>query len=277
MTKAAVRLHLSQPTVSAQLSKLRELFEDPLLLPAQRGMTPTAKALELYLPLQQALNQVRETLTTHQNFEPSKTQLTLKIACTDYMHATLGLSIINTLKYQAPYMKIALCSLEPARLETQMAAGHIDLALMSPNDAPSVLRCKHLYIENYVLIGRNNHPHLFEGMRLENYVQLSHVVVSLDGGQFATDIDKALKMLGYARHVALSVNSFLLIPEIVATSDLVALVPKRLVAKRKNLTVVTSPINSTEFDISMLWHERNHSHSAHHWIREAISQLSINT
>src|SRR3954466_3372243 len=62
VTRAAARLHLSQPAVSAQLNRLRKLFDDPLLIPAQRGMTPTAKALELLEPLRQALDQVRTTV-----------------------------------------------------------------------------------------------------------------------------------------------------------------------------------------------------------------------
>ncbi|MDT9110933.1 LysR family transcriptional regulator, partial [Escherichia coli] len=69
VTRAAARLHLSQPAVSAQLSRLRDVFNDPLLIPAQRGMTPTVKALELLVPLRQALDQVRATVTTHLNFE----------------------------------------------------------------------------------------------------------------------------------------------------------------------------------------------------------------
>src|SRR6266436_6638311 len=72
VTKAATRLHLSQPAVSAQLSRLRDLFDDPLLVPARRGMTPTAKALELLGPLRKALDQLRETLQTHKDFSPFK-------------------------------------------------------------------------------------------------------------------------------------------------------------------------------------------------------------
>jgi DNA-binding transcriptional LysR family regulator len=65
VTKAASRLHLSQPAVSAQLSRLRDLFDDPLLIPAQRGMTPSAKAVELLDPLRQALDQVRAAVLSH--------------------------------------------------------------------------------------------------------------------------------------------------------------------------------------------------------------------
>ena len=81
VTKAAARLHLSQPAVSAQLNRLREVFDDPLLIPAHRGMLPTAKAVQLLEPLRQAMNQVRSALETHRNFEPGKARLTVAIAC----------------------------------------------------------------------------------------------------------------------------------------------------------------------------------------------------
>src|SRR5688572_18750280 len=72
VTRAASRLHLSQPAVSAQLARLRQIFDDPLLIPVQRGMTPTAKALELLAPLRQALDQVRATVANHQDFDPAR-------------------------------------------------------------------------------------------------------------------------------------------------------------------------------------------------------------
>ena len=71
VTRAATRLHLSQPAVSAQLNRLRDMFDDPLLVPAHRGMTTTAKALALFEQLRPGLDAVRGTLASHQNFDPA--------------------------------------------------------------------------------------------------------------------------------------------------------------------------------------------------------------
>lgn len=271
VTKAAARLHLSQPTVSTQLSRLRDMFNDPLLIPAHRGMVPTAKALELRSPLRLALDQVRDTLTAHQHFDPTEAKLTVTIACTDYLQAVIGLSIIKELRRQAPSIRVAIRNLEPPRLEAQMACGEVDLALMTPEEAPPALRARQLYDEVYVLVGRPDHPHISDRMTIEDYVQLEHVVVSLSGGNFSTPVDQVLKRLGYTRNVVLSVASFLFIPEIVAESHLVALVPRRLVAGRIDLKLVDPPtIISTGFTVGMVWHERNHGHSAHRWVREQI-------
>jgi DNA-binding transcriptional LysR family regulator len=270
VTRAAARLHLSQPAVSTQLSRLRDMFNDPLLIPAHRGMVPTAKALELRSPLRLALDQVRDTLTAHQHFDPTEAKLTVTIACTDYLQAVIGLSIIKELRRQAPSIRVAIRNLEPSRLEAQMACGEVDLALMTPEEAPPALRARQLYDEVYVLVGRPDHPHISDRMTIEDYVQLEHVVVSLSGGNFSTPVDQVLKTLGYTRNVVLSVASFLFIPEIVAESHLVALVPRRLVAGRTDLKLVDPPTISTGFTVGMVWHERNHGHSAHRWVREQI-------
>jgi len=116
VTKAAVRLHLSQPAVSAQLQRLRQEFDDQLLIPAQRGMTPTAKAIELLDPLRQALDQVRATVATHRNFDPAKAKLTVAIACTDYLQAAVIKPLVVKLRTRAPGVRVALRNLDPPQL-----------------------------------------------------------------------------------------------------------------------------------------------------------------
>jgi len=277
VTRAAARLHLSQPAVSAQLNRLRHEFDDPLLIPAQRGMTPTAKAMELLDPLRQALDQVRATVATHKNFDPAKAKLTVAIACTDYLQAAVIKPLVLKLRMRAPGVRVALRNLDMPQLETQMARGDVDLALMTPQAAPRNLRSRHLFDERYVLIGRRKHPRLRDGITVEEFAQLEHVVVSLDGGGFVTPVDNALTALGHRRNAVLSAASFLFVPEIVSHSDFVALVPERLVRDRADkLKVMDCPFPVEGFAVGMVWHERSHGHSGQRWIREAIVSV-INT
>jgi DNA-binding transcriptional LysR family regulator len=274
VTKAAARLHLSQPAVSAQLNRLRHEFDDPLLIPAQRGMTPTAKALELFDPLRQALDQVRATLVTHRNFNPAKARLTFAIACTDYLQAAVVRPLAVELRKRAPGVRVAIRYLDMSQLETQIARGDVDLALMTPQAAPPTLRTRHLFDERYVLIGRRDHPRLRDRITVEEFAQLEHVMVSLDGGGFVSPVDDALAALGHKRQAALSAASFLFVPEIVSCSDFVALVPERLVGDRADkLKVMACPFPIEGFAVGMVWHERNHGHSGQRWIREALVSL----
>lgn len=273
VTKAAARLHLSQPAVSAQLSRLRDVFDDPLLIPAQRGMTPTAKALDLLEPLRQALDQLRATVATHSNFNPAKARLTVSIACTDYLHAAVVKPLVVALRTKAPGVRVALRNLDLPQLEAQMARGDVDLALMTPQAAPPSLRARHLFDERYVLIGRRKHPRLRAGLTVEEFAQLEHVVVSLHGGGFVTPVDDALAAFGLKRKVVLSAASFLFVPEIVSQSDFVALVPQRLVRDRAGqLEVMDCPFPVEGFAVGMVWHERSHGHGGQRWIRERIER-----
>jgi DNA-binding transcriptional LysR family regulator len=274
VTKAAASLHLSQPAVSAQLSRLRDVFDDPLLIPAQRGMTPTAKAVELLEPLRQALDQVRATVATHRNFDPAKGMLTVVIACTDYLQAAVVKPLVVELRTQAPGVHVALRNLDTLQLEAQLARGDVDLALMTPQAASPRLRTRHLFDERYVLIGRRNHPRLRDGITVEEFAQLEHVIVSLRGGDFVTPVDNVLAALGLKRNVVLSAASFLFVPEIVAQSDFVSLVPERLVNDRADkLKLIDCPFPVEGFEVGMVWHERSHGHSGQRWIREAIVSL----
>jgi DNA-binding transcriptional LysR family regulator len=271
VTKAAARLHLSQPAVSTQLNRLRHEFDDLLQIPAQRGMTPTAKAMELLEPLRQALDQVRATVASHRNFDPAKAKLTFAIACTDYLQAAVVKPLVVELRTRAPGVRVALRNLDVPQLEAQMARGDVDLALMTPQAAPPSLRTRHLFDERYVLIGRRKHPRLRDGITVAEFAKLEQVIVSLDGGGFVTPVDSALAALGHRRNTVLSAASFLFVPEIVSHSDFVALVPKRLVRDHADkLKVMDCPFPVEGFAVGMVWHERGHGHSGQRWIREAI-------
>ena len=275
VTKAAARLNLSQPAVSAQLNRLREMFDDPLLVPARRGMTPTAKALELLGPLRDALDQLRRTLQTHKDFHPQSAQLTLTIACTDYIQAAVAMPLVLALRQSAPGVRIALRHYIPEQLEPQLASGEIDLAIVTPESRHAQLRTRHLFDEDYVLVGRRGHPALNGELSMQAFAQLEQVIVSPSGGGFTTPIDDALATFGLQRRVVMSAASFLFVPQIVAISELVALVPRRLLQQvmTERLSQAEVPWLVEQFEVSLIWHERNHGHAGQRWVREAILGL----
>jgi DNA-binding transcriptional LysR family regulator len=275
VTKAAKRLALSQPAVSAQLHRLRALFGDPLLIPAHRGMTPTAKALELFKQLRPVLDHLRATLTSHQTFDPAKAVLTVSIACSDYTQGVLVVPLVLALRKAAPGIRVAVRALDPAAVDSQMARGEVDLAFTTPELAPPSLRFRQLYSERYVLIARRNHPRLKRALTVESFAALEHVIVSPTGGSFVTPVDEALAARGLVRHVVLSAASFLFVPQIVSRSDFVALLPERLLRDRaENLKRVEPPLPVRGFDMLMVWHERSHGHAGQRWIRELIAKLA---
>jgi len=274
VTRAARRLGLSQPALSAQLARLRDLFGDPLFLPAQRGVTPTARATELEAPVRRALDQMREVLARGRGFDPATADLTVAIACSDYVQIAVIAPLALDLRVSAPDLRLAIRQLDGNLLGQQMQAGMVDLAVMTPATAPPALRTRRLFHERYVTIARRRHPKAKARLTLDDFTALDHVVVSPRGGGFGGPVDTALGKLGRKRRIAVSAASFLFVPELVARSDLIATVPERLVRDRtKRLQVFEPPLAVEGFAIGLVWHERTHRHPAHRWLRERVRML----
>ena len=271
VTRAAQRLNFSQPAVSVQLAKLRDFFGDPLLLPGPRGMRPTARAEALREPLRLALEALQGAVSPTQPFNPSQARDTWRIAATDYGESTIVLPMLNGLRMQASGTQLAVVEMVPTRIAKQAEQGDIDLAFHTTDGAPPDMRRRALFKERYVLAGRANHPCLKRKPTLAQFCKLEHVMVSPDGGGFRGVTDEALAKLGLARKVALSVPHFLFVRSVLANTDLVAMLPERLVRDARELKVVEFPIEVPGYEMSMLWHERSHRDPAHQWLRELIA------
>jgi DNA-binding transcriptional LysR family regulator len=238
-------------------------------------MAPTAKALELLGPLRHALDQLRNTLQAHRDFSPARAELTFTIACTDYVQAAVVMPLALALRQRAPGVRIAVRHWNPAQMEQQLASGEVDLAITTPEPGQSHLRTCHLFDETYLLIGRRDHPRLHTGLTIEEFVQLDYVIVSPSGSGFTTPVDDALAAFGHRRKVVMSAASFLFVPEIVSMSDLVALVPRRLVHSQvERLTLIDIPWLAEQFRVGLIWHERSHGHAGQRWIRGLIVELT---
>lgn len=271
VTRAARRLHLSQPAVSVQLAKLREMFGDPLLLPGPRGMRPTARADELREPLRQALESLELVVSPVNAFDLAVAANTWRVAATDYGESTIVLPALSGLRLAAPGTRLAVLEMTPANIAMQAERGEIDLVFHSGDGAPAGLRHRVLFHERYMLAGRVDHPRLKKCITFEQFSALEHVIVSPDGGGFYGITDEVISQLGLTRRVVLSVPHFLFVLSVLAKTDLVAMLPERLVSDNPALRVVEPPMAVPGFDMFMLWPERSHRDPAHQWLREFIA------
>ncbi len=271
VTRAAERLHLAQPTVSVQLARLREFFGDPLLLPGPRGMRPTARADELREPLRQALAVLEQAVAPSLPFDPAQANRTWRVAAFDYGEFTILLPALAALREAAPATRLAVVQSAPGRVSKQAEQGDVDLAFLIGAEAPPDLRRRPMFEERYVLAGRAGHPRLTRRPTLAQFCRLDHVIVSPDGGGFQGVTDVTLAERGMTRRVALSVPHFLFVRAVLANTDMVAMVPSRLVRDDPALRVVEPPVEVPGFEMLMLWPERVHRDPAHRWLRERIA------
>lgn len=271
VTRAAQRLHLSQPSVSVQLARLRDFLGDPLLLPGPRGMRPTARAESLREPLREALQALERAVAPAEPFDPGRADNTWRIAAFDYAESTIVLPALARLRAEAPGTRLAVLQSTPTLLARQAEQGEIDLAFHITEGAPQGLHRRPLFTERYVLVGRAGHPRLKRRPTLAQFCRLEHVMMSPSGGGFEGVTDEALARRGLSRRVVLSVPHFLFLVSVLANTDLVAMLPSRLVRGNDALTVVEPPIEVEGFEMSMLWHERLHRDPAQRWLREFIA------
>jgi DNA-binding transcriptional LysR family regulator len=275
VTRAAERLHLSQSSVSAQLARLRQVFGDPLLIPAKtgRGMVPTARALALVGPLKAALRGLEGVVRGRPTFDPMSECRSFQIAATDYAVVVLGLPLMDRLETVAGTgVRLAFRNVEPSRIAEQMERGEVDLLIGSERMVPATMKTRKVLTERFLMAQRKGHPRGRKALDLGSYCKLRHILVSTSGGSFHGFMDEHLEALKKKREVVLSVQQFTLVPEILRTTDYVCTLPSRLIQRFAcSLDGFKLPFKTQGFALYAAWHTRNQQDPATKWLRDLVA------
>ncbi len=274
VTAAARRLNISQPAMSAQLARLRTIFNDPLLAASGRKLVPTTRALDIQQPLRRLLAELDLLVRENSLFDPSTTDRTFRLVGTDYVHAVFSTRLIETLASEAPNARLALLPFDQQSVWEQLEQDKADLALVT-GVAPSEARRRSGLQEAFTVIQRKRHPRGTAPFTLDSFCDCDHVLVSTEGGGFRGAADKILAQFGYTRRIACSLPSFLLAPALVARTDLIALVPVRLARLYDDLVdQFDTPFASPSFTVDFLWHPRQQNDPAHIWLRALAARVA---
>lgn len=275
VTRAAKRLGSSQPTISSTLARLRDLFGDPLFVRTQRGLLPTPRAVALSAPLKQLIEDGRR-LMVPEEFDAATAEATFTISSNDYMQLALVIPFVKVLRSEAPQLQLAIVPPLIEGMSDALARGKVDLAITIPEFAMPDLRSRLLYREDYVVVVRPQHPLAnVSKLTTNRFCAYDHVIVSPTGGSFEGPTDRSLAQQGLKRKVRYSVPSFLLVPDILQTDDLIALVPSRLLREGSyDLTVLKPPIEVEGFDVIATWHPRIDKDASHQWLRTRLAEVA---
>jgi DNA-binding transcriptional LysR family regulator len=273
VTRAAAQLAVTQPTVSGMLARLRKLFNDPLFVRTQRGLLPTPRAQALAPLLKQWLADAGALVAGHA-FEPASARLTTAIAANDYIQSALIVLFLERLRGSAPHVRVAVRPAQTDRVAEMLADGELDLSITSTTEITAFdLPSRSLYEERYVCAVSKDHP--LQGQRvltLDQFCRYPHLLVSPTEGRFVGPTDQALAQLGATRRVVLSVPGFLILPDILRSGDLIAVVPERVLRGRASgLRTFAPPLAIPSFNVVALWHPRLHRDPAHQWLRELLA------
>lgn len=282
VTKAAQRAGVTQSAMSHTLRRLRELFDDPLLVRGRGGMVLTPRAEALAMPLRAGLVSLARTLAEPQPFTPAVSARGFRIVSPDLFNDLVLPALLQRLGDEAPGVDLAVVPLH-ARLADALETGDVDLAihpvLLDPEpfelgtELDAELQRRTLFQDSFRCFLRSDHPAL-TGRRkisLRAYTGLRHVLVS-PSGEGPGVADRFLQAHDLERRIALRVPSFSSALTVVAQSDLVLTAPQSLsqCLNASTLACVNTPIEMPDHAITMLWHRRFTEEPAHRWLRELL-------
>ena len=276
VTRAAERLHVTQPTMSGMLHRLRQQFGDQILVRIGRSMELTPLGETLIAPVRDALNGINLLVKAEPAFNPATSARTFSVMMSDYCAMTFLPRVVRRLARTAPGIRLdlkALSSPIPRLME-----GDID-ACISTDDWSLLKRagedetlCKHLlFSDEFVCIAAKNHP-LRNPMTIQEFLQYPHVGAQFDG-TFNTVDGAAVQQYAPVYQPTYTVADFLVIPYIVADSEILGVVQKRLaVAAQKSvpLKLLVPPFEIPNINETLLWHPRHSGDPAHAWLRQTL-------
>lgn len=273
VTAAAEQLGISQPAMSSQLKRLREMFGDPLLTPSGRQLVATSRALALKEELRRQLQKMDALVRSNRNFEPETSTATFRIVATDYAITILGPALVNLLAKSAPNCRLAYLPFAPKVLWQSMVADEVDFAFVTGMNLQEA-KMRPGIKEGFCVVLRKGHPLGRKDLTLDAFCSAEHILVSPEGGGFHGMTDKKLGEMGLRRRVAVSLPSFLMAPSLVAQTDYLCLLPRRLAALYENvLDIVAPPIETDTFEIDLLWHARRQHDPSHSWFRDQMAKI----
>jgi DNA-binding transcriptional LysR family regulator len=276
VTRAARRLGISQPAMSEALRRLRHLFGDQLFVRASGAMQPTPRALALSSALAPVLADLRRAMGDQVAFSPEVAVKAFTLASTDYISLVLLPPLIARLRQAAPGLDLHVTAYEKASLGPMLDRGEIDLAVGVFARPPEQVVRTVLFEEHFVGVSRADHPALSGGaMRLAAFASLPHALVSVNADRRGA-IDDRLQALGQRRRIALVVPYMLLLPRVLAESDLIAVLPRRAAAAITDprLTTFEVPFATDPWTVDLLWNPAARTDRATTWLRALIVETA---
>jgi LysR family transcriptional regulator, nod-box dependent transcriptional activator len=278
VTRASEQLHISQSGASAALNRLRDYFEDPLLVPVGRRLTLTPLAQELIEPVREALLQVKAALSRRPGFEPATAERHFVVCASDYVITVLLASVVQHLSRDAPGVSLDLRS-PPRDIEQAFDRGTIDLLVMPRQYAE---RLDHpqmpLFEDSHVCLAWREHPHLDRPLTLERYMALDHMTVRFGDERSVSFEEWFLPRYGQQRRVVCSVDSFGTLPLLLVGTERVATVHRRLAehsARALPLQLLALPFDMPPLLEVMVWPRHLEADPAHAWLRDLIRRCAL--
>ena len=271
VSRAADRVGLSQPAASAALQRCRELFRDELLERGRGSMRLTPRAEALRAPLKSLLAEVRR-LVDPPALPLAELRQTLRLVMADYPAAFMLPPLERALTRSAPGIDLVVQPwLGPDAARAALIDGSTDIAVSPLPEMQDDLHRVELIREHYVVALRAGHPAAAR-FTFDTWLAYPHIRVA-SRSDHRSPIDDALAERGLARRVALVVPAFLMVPALLAGSDMIAILPSRCVPDQAGLAVFEPPVALDGFPVHLAWHRRRRDDAALQHVARLIAEV----
>ena len=286
VTQAANQLNLSQPAMSNGLRRLRELFDDPLLVRTSEGMTPTERALELEPIVREVLTSIDRAVQPRSEFDARNAHRVFRIMASDYAESTLFPSVLGKLRTLAPGLTLDIMTPSDVSF-LDVERGKVDMVINRFDSMPQSFHQIHLWNDTFTCVLSPENP-VLEDFTLENYLKANHVWVSKTGmgvgvGVNPDDVqrlgwvDLALNKLGKKRQIRVFTRHYQAAMTLAEQNDLIVTLPTRAAQlKRDNPRVVLRdpPLEIPPLELKMAWSPLLQHNPANKWLRKLIADTA---
>lgn len=278
VTRAAEAVGIGQSAMSAALARLRRVFDDPLLVRSGRLHELSPLGQSLVEPVRAALVSLEQVLSTRPDFDAGSDERTFTIVASDYVTLILLRPLLERLYDEAPRVAVNVIPVSGAT-EAELQQSRVDLVIMPRELASGGMHrfpSRELFTDRYVAAVWEHHREVGERIDREDLERLRYVRYhgASGGGAF---VDRQLTALGIRTEVALSTQTFTLVPWLLPGTSLFAFVHERLLratSVRRELRVVECDIPLRPIVETMYWHPVFHNDPAHYWLRERVATLA---
>lgn len=278
VSRAAIRLGMYQPAVSAALKRLRELSGDPLLVRSGAGMVPTDAGLRMIEPSASILRAAEVMFTEARGFDPQTTTTTFRVAASDYLDPQFLPQLVAQVKSQAPQCQIEILPLSADfDYHAHLAQGDVDVVVGNWLKPPEDLHLGKLFDDEVVCLVSREHPAVRRGWTQQSWLEAEHVAPTATHPGARGVIDEHLETLGLARRITARCPHFGLIPAMVASSLLVLTTGRQYCERFVGslpVVVLECPIAFPQLMYYQLWHERTHASASAKWLRERVKAVA---
>lgn len=272
---AARRIALSPSATSHALARLRELFQDPLLVRAGRKLKRTPRAESLAPRVREVVAAMESLFTPPESFTPATLGRTFQLLTTDHIEFVLLRRLDAVLTAEAPRVRLHSRPIVPDAV-TELRNGTVDMAFGVFGALPDDILREDLFTDRFVTLVRAGHPVLRGPFTLKRFVELEHVLVAPRGTAVGS-VDALLAERGLKRRVTRVLGSFLAAPFLVAQSDAVVTMSARLaepLVPLLGLKALEPPLPVEPYTLCHLWHRRADADPAHAWFRGLVSRVA---